>query len=110
MKSLSVSGLKSGSVENGIMPSGMVYYFFAWPVFVLSEVFKYFFNSDYMLTPSRIIGGLIIWSVLGFLAFGLLQWRSMEKRFDKLTRATDQPMAQVKIHKDLLLQQVSYFG
>jgi len=64
--------------------------FFAWPVFVLSEAFKYFFNSDYMLTPSRIIGGLIIWTVLGFLAFGLLQWRSMEKRFDKLTRATDQ--------------------
>lgn len=62
---------------------------FAWPVFLFSELFKYLFYGDYVLTTSRIVGGWIIWTILGFLAFGLLQWHAMEKRFMKLTRATE---------------------
>lgn len=42
---------------------------FAWPVFLFSELFKYLFYGDYVLTTSRIVGGWIIWTILGF--FGL---------------------------------------
>ena len=59
----------------------------AWPVFVLSELLKFAFNqSGYELSISRLLTGFMIWTVLGFFAWGVWMWRSNEKTFDRIKR------------------------
>ncbi len=59
----------------------------AWPVFVLSELFKFAVNrSGYQLSISRLLTGFMIWTVLGFLAWGLWMWRSNEKNFERIKK------------------------
>lgn len=59
-------------------------FMFAWPVYAGVELFRYFTNTDYELSLSRILIGILIWSVLGLLSFGLIQWQTQEKRYQKL--------------------------
>ena len=59
----------------------------AWPVFVLSELFKFATNrNDYVISATRLFTGFMIWTVLGFLAWGLWMWRSNEKNFERIKR------------------------
>jgi hypothetical protein len=59
----------------------------AWPVFVLSELFKFVVDrSGDQLSISRLLTGFMIWTVLGFLAWGLWMWRSNEKNFERIKR------------------------
>ena len=65
--------------------SGVVQW--AWPVFVLSEVFKFATNrNEYVISFSRLLTGFLIWTVLGFLAWGLWIWRSNESNFERIKR------------------------
>jgi hypothetical protein len=57
---------------------------FALPVYTGVELFRYFTRTDYELSVTRILAGAIIWSVLGLLSFGLIQWQTQEKRYRKL--------------------------
>lgn len=57
---------------------------FAWPVYAGVEVFRYFTATHYQLSLSRLVGGVVIWSILGLLSFGFIQWQSHEKRYQKL--------------------------
>jgi hypothetical protein len=58
-----------------------------WPVFILSELFKFATNrNDYVLSATRLFTGFMIWTVLGFLAWGLWMWRSNEKNFERIKK------------------------
>ena len=57
---------------------------FALPVYTGVELFRYFTRTDYELSLSRIAVGVLIWSILGLLSFGLIQWQTQEKRYQKL--------------------------
>ncbi|MBN8653487.1 MAG: hypothetical protein J0L67_18810 [Cytophagales bacterium] len=57
---------------------------FALPVYTGVEMFRYFTRTDYELSLSRIAVGVLIWSILGLLSFGLIQWQTQEKRYQKL--------------------------
>jgi hypothetical protein len=61
-------------------------FMFAWPAFVISELFKYFLLDTYQPSMDRIITRLIVWSISGFLVFGLFQWKAQEKRFEDLMK------------------------
>jgi hypothetical protein len=59
----------------------------AWPVFLISELLKFATNrSTYVLSTSRLFTGFMIWTVLGFLAWGLWMWRSNEKNFERIKK------------------------
>ena len=58
---------------------------FAWPVFVLSEIFKYvIFEQVNTFSVGKFFFGFILWTIMGFLFLGLLGWRTGEKAFDKI--------------------------
>ena len=60
---------------------------FAWPCFLLSELFKYWTrNADYDFSLNKFIVGFLIWTLLGFLTWGLWMWRSNEKNFERIKR------------------------
>ena len=59
----------------------------ALPVFVLSELFKFATaRNEYVLSGTRLLTGFLIWTVLGFLAWGLWMWRSQERNFERIKR------------------------
>jgi hypothetical protein len=60
---------------------------FALPVYTGTELFRYFTNNNYEFSTTRILAGAIIWSVLGLLSFGLIQWQMQEKRFQKIQKS-----------------------
>ncbi|MCW5912833.1 MAG: hypothetical protein KIT62_17310 [Cyclobacteriaceae bacterium] len=57
---------------------------FALPVYTAVELFRYFSRTDYELSVTRIVIGALIWSILGLLSFGLIQWQTQERRYQKI--------------------------
>ncbi|MBX2898771.1 MAG: hypothetical protein KF775_03930 [Cyclobacteriaceae bacterium] len=57
---------------------------FALPVYTALELFRYFKTSAYEFSVARIVVGVLVWSILGMLSFGLIQWQVQEKRYRKL--------------------------
>jgi hypothetical protein len=55
---------------------------FAWPVYMLTELFKYLTRrTDYLFNPPAFIKGFLIWTMLGFIAFGSVMWWTHEKQY-----------------------------
>ena len=59
---------------------------FSWPVYLGSELFKYFTSNSRGFNLSKFMMGFIIWTVLGFLAFGLLMWYTQEKKYQNMKK------------------------
>ena len=63
----------------------------AWPVFVLSEIFKYATNQQgYVFSVSKLFLGFMIWTTLGLIAWGTWMWRSNEKNYDRIKNANQE--------------------
>lgn len=72
------------AVKRGIL-------FFAWPIYAGTQLIKYFFRREaYDFSADRILVGLIIWTVLGFLSFGFIFWQMQEKRCRELQKKESQ--------------------
>lgn len=54
------------------------------PVFVILELFRYFFRDGYQFALDRVLVGFVTWCVLGFFVFGLLMWWTNERTYRKL--------------------------
>jgi hypothetical protein len=58
---------------------------FAWPVFIFSQLFKYATRrSDYTFSWLQWAESFIVWTVIGFFAFGLVMWWVHERRYQRL--------------------------
>ena len=65
--------------------------FFALPVYTGTEIIKYLFRgTSYLFSWDRILSGLMIWTLLGFLSFAFLLWQMQEKRYLELQKKEDQ--------------------
>ncbi|MEY4931481.1 MAG: hypothetical protein RI909_2205 [Bacteroidota bacterium] len=66
---------------------------FAWPVYFGSELFKYFMRRNevnYQFSVDLFLSGFIIWTGLALLAYGLIMWRTYEKRYQNLIEKESQ--------------------
>jgi hypothetical protein len=60
---------------------------FSWPVFFGSELFKYLTRrADYQFSWNKFLSGFMIWTSLGFIAFGLIMWWTHEKRYQNILK------------------------
>lgn len=61
---------------------------FALPVYTATELFRFFTQrqGEYEWSLTRIVIGIAVWSLLGLLSFGLIQWQMLEKRYHKLQK------------------------
>lgn len=64
-------------------------FLFALPAFIVSELIRSFLFSEYQFSITRVMIGLLSWTLGGFFLFGLYQWKGQEKRFQSLTKETD---------------------
>lgn len=65
--------------------------FFSWPVYLLSELFKYVTRkADYTFNFTTIAKGFFIWTILGFIAFGTLMWWTYEKQYRAIKKKEGQ--------------------
>lgn len=56
--------------------------FFAWPVYLFTELFRYFANrAEYAFNLPVFLRGLVTWTILGFIAFGTVMWWTHEKQY-----------------------------
>ena len=56
--------------------------FFSWPVYLITELFKYLTRrADYIFIPQSFVKGFLIWTMLGFIAFGSVMWWTHEKQY-----------------------------
>lgn len=63
---------------------------FAWPVYLITEIIKYLTRkSDYVFLFDLFLKGLLIWTILGFIAFGTIMWWTNEKRYRLLQKKED---------------------
>lgn len=68
--------------HQGVLP-------FAWPVYLGSELFKYYMHRseiNYHFSWPLFLSGLAIWTILGMLAYAFIMWRTHEKRYQNLIR------------------------
>jgi hypothetical protein len=54
------------------------------PVYLFLQLFYYLFQDGYTFEIGKFITGLVFWSVIGFLAFGLLMWWLNERAYHKI--------------------------
>jgi hypothetical protein len=62
---------------------------FAWPVYIMSEAFKYFAREGYVFSPTLFIQGFLVWTTMGFLAFAFIMWWTQEKRYQRIIKKED---------------------
>lgn len=62
---------------------------FAWPVFLGSELFKYFIRrgeTNYTFSIELFLSGLLIWTALALIAYQVFMWPTYEKRYQNLIK------------------------
>jgi hypothetical protein len=60
---------------------------FAWPVYLLTELFKYLTGrADYTFQLPVFLKGFLIWTLLGFIAFGSIMWWTQERQYHQIKK------------------------